>query len=52
MPAMSRNAPAIDLTAFRADQRAALDDELQGRMRSAAMTSRTLTTSMPSAPGA
>jgi predicted nucleic acid-binding protein len=30
MPAMSRNAPAIDLTAFRADQRAALDDEAAG----------------------
>lgn len=26
--AMSRNAPAIDLTAFRADQQAALDDEV------------------------
>lgn len=25
--AMSRNAPAVDLAAFRADQRAALDDE-------------------------
>ena len=25
--AMSRNAPAVDLTVFRADQRAALDDE-------------------------
>jgi prevent-host-death family protein len=25
--AMSRNAPAVDLTAFRADQQAALDDE-------------------------
>ncbi len=28
--AMSRNAPAVDLAAFRADQEAALDDEAGG----------------------